>query len=188
METPCCNLQAYTNACLHCLTHIYWKHTTTHTKCATNPVTTRQHLCQAVCQHTDSRMTAFPSGSFPQQNNNTSRWNKTLTTGIPFATTAYYQVVKIAWHSPVIVIIHCCSLQHIAISVRVSECLNMGKYHWDSGWLDKSYYRVVRSSALLRSEFKWNEKWHHCTGIYCSKVTGLLLRPLLLLMRGVGVW
>lgn len=77
--------------------HSYWMcNKASHNKPAPLPGSLPAHR-----QQNDS----LCGGSFPQLNNNGSHWNKTLTTGIPLAAPAYYQVVKIVWHKPVIFII-----------------------------------------------------------------------------------
>lgn len=79
MQTPCSNL----HKCMFALTH-----TTTQTM---NPATTRQ----ALCHHTDSRMTAFTLDHFHNKITTSGTETKPPSTGIPPATAAYYQVVKI---------------------------------------------------------------------------------------------
>lgn len=98
MPAPCSNLQAYSHACLHWHTnvhilktyHLSFKNESCNNKAAPLPG-------HSVC--TDSRMTVFPLVHFHNKITQATR-NKTLAT----PTTAYYQVIKIVWHSPVICI------------------------------------------------------------------------------------
>lgn len=65
------------------------------------------------------------------------------------------------------------------MTIRVSEYGEIPLMQQLAWW---RLYRVVGSS-LLKSEFKWYERWHHFTGIYWSKVSGPLLFLLLMLTR-----
>lgn len=140
MPTPCSNLQpTLMRVCTDTHTYTYSENIPPFTLKVqwVSPVTTSQHLCQAVCQHTDSRMTVSPVDHFHNKITTRATETKPPTTGIPLAATAYYQVVKI-------VLTPSCNLHYSHdvvynasawMNVWLSERPNLwGKYHWCSSW------------------------------------------------------
>lgn len=94
----------------------------------------------SVC--TDSRMTAFQVVHFHNKITQ-AIGDKTLAT----PTTAYYQVIKIVWHSPVI----CITALLVVYNTPLPMCNRKQENISDtvSGWLDKGYYRAVVNLTLL---------------------------------------
>lgn len=125
-----------------------------YTECCNNRAALLPGAVPAHRQQNDNSSNA----SFPQQNNSTRHWlgQNLWQQEFHLATTAHYHVVKIASHSPVILNIWMLSWR--VASTGGLMCLSMGKYHWYSGWLDKSYCRVARSSAIPKSEYKQDKK------------------------------